>query len=703
MAVLEKIRSKGILLLIVIGGAMLLFIVSDFINSGSSFFQEQGANVAKINGNKVKVQDFSDRIEQLNDVVRIEYGNNVTDEMLEQVRSMAWESTVTEKIVGDECEELGITVTKDELSDILFGQHISQLLRSSRLFMDENGQFNPNAVKQLIATLDNDEAAANIPQDDLRRLKNAWTYWEGAVKTNRLQEKYMGLLSKAVVVNPLEAKYAYENSKVTSDILCTSKSYMTVKDETIKVEDSDIKKMYEQKKEQFKRINKTADISYISYAIEPSKEDFAEAQAWIGQVREEMRNTDEIAIVVNTNSEIPFVEGYVFADQVDEDLRGFAFESGSDSIYGPVLFGNTFKLARVIKRTNGLDSIKLSRIVLKEDTEEATMAKADSLEAMIAAGFDFAQLARDNSKDQQTAKVGGDLGWVTDRDLDRKMSEKVFSTGLGKTFRMDDNGIAQIFYVSEVGKNVNKVQLAVIQHTVTASTQTHTNIYNKLKQFVVNNNNYEKFVEGAKKENMPVAEAKELDINATQINGIRKVREAVKWVFNDDTEDGMVSDVIESDDAIIAVAVDKIHDKGYRSIDEVKDQLLADIRRDKKGEEIIKSMEGKNATQLEGMGFRTDTLRNVNYMNSYVGALGNEPQLVAHIAEVALGKTSKPIKGTNAAYIFTVLDRRENEQPYNEAEEILMLQAREAYSFGYFSLEALKRAAKIEDLRYKYY
>lgn len=703
MAVLEKIRSKGVLLLIVIGGAMLLFIISDFINSGSSFFQEQGANVAKVNGNKIKIQDFSDRIEQLNDVVKIEYGNNVTDEMLEQVRSMAWESTITEKLVGDECEELGIIVTKDELSDILFGQHISPLLRSSRLFMDENGQFNPNAVKQLIATLDNDEAAANIPQDDLKRLKNAWRYWENAVKTGRMQEKYMGLLSKSVVVNPLEAKYAYENSKVTSDILCTSKSYMSIKDEDVKVADAEIKDMYEKKKEQFKRENKTADISYISYAIEPSKEDFAEAQAWIGQVREEMRNTDEIAVVVNTNSEIPFVEGYVFADQVDEDLRGFAFESGSDSIYGPVLFGNTYKLAKVVKRTTGLDSVKLSRIVLKEETEEATIAKADSLEAMIAAGADFAQLAIDNSKDQQTAKAGGDLGWVTDRDLDRKMSEKVFGTGLGKTFRMDDNGIAQIFYVSEVGKTVSKVQLAVIQHTVSASTKTHTELYNKLKQFIVKNNDYEKFVAGAKKENMPISEAKELDINATQINGIRKVREAVKWVFNDDTKNGMVSDVIESDNAIIAVAVNKIHDKGYRSIDEVKDILIADIRRDKKGDEMVKSMEGKSAEQLEGMGFHTDTLRNVNYMNSYVGALGNEPQLVAHIADVALGKTSEPIKGTNAAYIFTVLDRRENEQPYDEAQEIMMLQSREAYTFGYFSLEALKRTAKIEDMRYKYY
>ena len=59
MATLEKIRSKGVLLLIVVGAALLIFIIGDFVNSGSTYFNQLKANVAKVNGDKIKIEDYS--------------------------------------------------------------------------------------------------------------------------------------------------------------------------------------------------------------------------------------------------------------------------------------------------------------------------------------------------------------------------------------------------------------------------------------------------------------------------------------------------------------------------------------------------------------------------------------------------------------------------------------------------------------------
>ena len=124
MATLEKIRSKGLLLLIVVGLALVVFIVGDLVNSGSTYFQENNANVAVINGNKVKIRDYAEKMDQFNDVVKLQYGNNINDEMNEQIRQMVWESTVTEKVIGDDCENIGMTVTKNELADMLVGNNI---------------------------------------------------------------------------------------------------------------------------------------------------------------------------------------------------------------------------------------------------------------------------------------------------------------------------------------------------------------------------------------------------------------------------------------------------------------------------------------------------------------------------------------------------------------------------------------------------
>lgn len=686
-------------MLIIIGGAMLLFIVSDFISSGSGFFQQMGANVAEVNGDKVKVEEYQHKLDQLNDVVKLEYGNQTNDEMNEQIQQMVWESTITEKVIADECDKLGMMVTKEELVDLLCGQHISPMIMSSRLFRDANNQFSVDAVKQVINMVDNQEIAEQYSQEDFKTLTNTWKYWEHATKTGRLQEKYTGLLAKSMVSNPLDAKYSYESGKTTVDILCTSKNYFAVADSTITIDEKDVKALYEKKKEQFKRERKMADIQYIAFEIAPSKEDIQEVANTLSEVRNEMATTEEIAILVNTNSETPFVEGYMTEEQVPEKLRGFAF-SGSDSIYGPVLFDNTFTMAKVTKRgIMAPDSVKLSVIVL-DPNEEGAEAKADSLEAAIAAGADFATLARENSK-AQNANNGGEIGTVTDVELTRDLAEKVFSTPAGKTFRMEENGALQIFYVSEVGETVAKVQIAIIEQTVTASSRTRNELYSKLQQYVTNNKEAGLFEAEASKASMPLTAQKNLDINATAINGMKRMREAVKWVF--ENKEGAVSDVIEGENWLIAVAIDKIYEKGYRSIDEVRDMLVAELRRDKKGEMFVAEMQGKTAAQLEAMGYRTDTVRGVSFANPYAGAMGNEPKLVAHVNYVEVGKTSEPIAGMNSAFIFTVLNKQDNPRTYDEKEEMQMLSAREQYQTSYFSIEALKRLAGIEDFRYKYY
>jgi len=687
-------------MLVIIGGAMVLFIVSDFINSGSGFFQQMSANVAKVNGDKIKIEDYQRKIDQLNDVVKMEYGNQTNDEMGEQIQQMVWENTITEKVIADECDKLGMMVTKEELADILFGQHISPLIMSSRLFRNADNQFDPNVVKQIIAMVDNQEIAEQYSQEDFKTIRNTWQYWEHATKTGRLQEKYQGLLAKAMVSNPLDAKYSYESGKTSVDILCTSKNYFAIADSTITVDEKDVKALYEKKKEQFKRENKMADIQYIAFEIAPSKEDIQEVANTLSDIRNQMNaENEEMKILVNTNSETPFVEGYMTEEQVPENLKGFAF-SGSDSVYGPVLFDNKFTMAKVTKR--GIfapDSVKLSVIVL-DPKEEGAKEKADSLEALIAAGADFATLAAENSK-AQNAKKGGEIGMVTDVELTRDLAEKVFSTPAGKSFRMEENGAIQIFYVNEVGKSVAKVQLAIIEQTVTASSRTRNELYSKLQQYVTKNKEAGLFEAEAPKANMPLQVQKNLDINATSVNGLKKMREAVKWVF--ENEEGAVSDVIEGENWLVAIAVDKIYDKGYRSLEEVRDALVAELRRDKKGEMLVAEMQGKTAAQLEAMGYHTDTVRGVTFANSYAGAMGNEPKLVAHANYVEIGKTSEPINGQNAAYIFTVLNKQDNPREYDEKEEMVMLSAREQYSTNYFCIEALKRLAEIEDFRYKYY
>ena len=700
MATLEKIRSKGLLLLIVVGLALVVFIVGDLVNSGSTYFQENSANVAVINGDKVKIRDYAAKMEQFNDVVKLQYGNNINDEMMEQIRQMVWESTVTEKVISDDCAEIGMMVTKNELADMLVGSNISPMMMSNQMFFNENGQFDVNIVKQFISMIDNEEAAQNIPYEQLRLYRNYWSYWEHAIKANRLQEKYTNLLNAALVVNPLEAKYAYDNAKVSADAVYAMKNYFAIADSTISVSDAEIKARYNEKKEQFKQ-KQSADVKYIAVEIKPSAEDFAEVEKWINDLKEEFTTTEDVADVVNSNSDVQYRGENLVKDQIDADFQEFAFSGKAGEVMGPIFVDNTYKMARIIENgINSVDSVNLSNMYLRRETAEATQALADSIMDAVKKGADFAELAKTHSLLQNAAN-GGEIGWVSEMGLEKKIATPAFSTPAKGMFQVKEGNDINLFYVNQLGQNVVKAKVAVLARSVDATSRTQATLYNNLKQFIVDNNTIEKLEAEAANNGYVIMTAKNLDINATAINNVKKAREAVRWVF--ENKEGAISDIFEVENQIIAVAVDKHNAEGYRSVESVRPQLLSELRKEKKGDILVAEMNGKTMDQLATEGFRIDTVRNINFASTYAGAIGNEPSLFARVANAEVEKESSAIKGNTGAYIFKVINKEEAAKPYNEKEEMVMLETREGYMNQYLSIEALKEAAAIEDMRYKYY
>ena len=700
MATLEKIRSKGLLLLIVVGVALVVFIVGDLVNSGSTYFQENNANVAIINGDKVKIRDYAEKMDQFNDVVKLQYGNNINDEMNEQIRQMVWESTITEKVIADECENIGMMVTKNELLDMLVGNNISPMMMGNQMFFNENGQFDVNIVKQFITMLDSEEAAQNIPYEQLRLYRNYWRYWEHAIKTNRLQEKYTNLLNAALVVNSLEAQYAYDNAKVSADAVYAMKNYFAIADSTINVTDAEIKTLYNKRKEQFKQ-KQSADIKYILVDIKPSAEDFAEVEKWINDLKEEFTTTEDIAAVVNSNSDVQYRGENLTKEQIDADFQEFAFTGKAGDVMGPIFVDNTYKMARIIENNiASVDSVKLSNMYLRRETAEATQALADSIMDAVKKGADFAELAKVHSLLQNAAN-GGEIGWLSETDVEKKIATPAFSTPVNGMFQVKEGNDINLFYVNELGQKTTKAKVAILARSVDATSRTHAELYNKMKQFIVDNNTIEKLEAEAANNGYVVMTAPNVDINATAINNVQKAREVVRWAF--ENKEGAISDIFEVEDRIIAVAVSKHYAEGYRSIESVKAQLAAEIRKDKKAEILLGEMAGKSMDQLAAEGFRIDTVQDVNFASTYVGAIGNEPSLFARVANAEIEKESAPIKGNTGAYIFKVINKEESAKPYNEKEEMVMLETRESYMNPYLAIEALKSAAEIKDMRYRYY
>jgi len=273
MATLGRIRNHGVLLLIVIGVALLIFIVTDFVNNGSTFFREQKANVGSIDGDKVKYNDFLASLNQMQDFYKVERGQNIDDQMSEQIRQEVWNQIVMRQVIEKDARNIGMGVSKQELSDLIMSKNPSPLIMMRPVFQNpETGMFDPNIVANFIKELESADGNKNANPEQVVLMKNYWKFIETNVKFGSLFEKYNTLLTKSLVTNTKEAQFAYNNSKYSVDVLYAMKPYFTIADSTVKVADSDVEALYKKKKEQFKQ-DPYVDIDFVVFPIKPSEED----------------------------------------------------------------------------------------------------------------------------------------------------------------------------------------------------------------------------------------------------------------------------------------------------------------------------------------------------------------------------------------------------------------------------------------------
>ncbi|NCU33141.1 MAG: peptidylprolyl isomerase, partial [Candidatus Moranbacteria bacterium] len=293
MAILGKIRSKGVLLLVVVGFALFAFIIGDFLTQGSTYFNKSREVVAEITGDEINIVDYQAAIEQMVEVYKIETGQtDLNEETMAQLRNSVWENLLSEKLLFTEAEKLGLAVSKEELSEYVIGNKTHPLIMQRRTFAGENGQFSRPLLVQFLNSLEivpeNEQMRQQIAQ-----AKSYWLFWERNVKMAVLQDKYNALLGKAVTANTLEAKTSFEAAKTTYDVNYVVQPYFTMPDSAVSVSKSEIKDRYNKNKELFKQeANRT--LNYVAFNIRPLKEDSVEAQEWMDKISEEFKTTDDV-------------------------------------------------------------------------------------------------------------------------------------------------------------------------------------------------------------------------------------------------------------------------------------------------------------------------------------------------------------------------------------------------------------------------
>ena len=711
MATLEKIRNQAGLLVIVVGLALFAFIIGDFLNSGSSYFRQNQDHVANVNGTPINIMEYQNRIDEMSNIYKMQsQTSTIPEEVNAQIRQSVYDGMVQEIVMKEALGELGLQVTPDELFDMVQGDNISPMIQQFPLFMDpETGVYSKTRALNVLKTIENIESVPVENRAEVEQVRQYWLFWERNMKMQRLQDKYSALLSKAIVANPLDARDAFDNTQNNSDIVYAMQSYSTISDSTINVSDSDIKNLYNQRKEQYKQKEMRV-LDYIAVDIRPSQDDYEAIRKDLGEAKAELLTTTNVADVVNEYSETQFIDAYVSEKSMDQDMITFVNSAEVGDIEGPVFSNESFRVMKLLDKKVDADSVKVSQIYLAAQNNDADRiaALADSLLTVLKAGGNFEEMAMQYSMDQ-TGANGGEFGWFTEPAalgvLGEDFRNTIFEAQVNNPVILKSSYGTHIVKVTERTSDVPKYKLAFITQSVTPSSKTQSDLYNTLNQFIANNNTSDKIAEAAGDAGYAFVANVKVATSDQNLGSVADARQVVRWAF-EGTKKDEVSKIFESKNNFVVAIRKDVLPEGYQSIQTVAPSLAMELRAKKKGEEIVKQLTERNLTSMDAyaqaMGSRMDTVRFVNMATSRITGIGLEPVLNAEITYAPINQLSKPIAGNNGVYVFNVFNRTQDHGTYDEKAQIQTLESSTSYRVSYMATQALTENAKIEDNRIRF-
>ena len=704
MATLQKIRNKAGLLALIIGLALFAFIIGDFLNSGSSLFRQSQQKIAKIGDYTLDYKVYEARIAEMDQVYKIQTGQNTMDDAINgQIRESVYESIVREQLLDQQAAQLGISVTGKEIFSMINGANVHPMIQQLPIFKNpQTGQFDHNMMLNFLQTIQSDDLSAYPAeaQEQIKNLKVYWMFWENNLKYTRLEEKINTLLNKAVQANSLDAKASFADRSDNMDFAYVCEPYSALPDSLFKASQSEVKKRYNSQIERFRQ-KPYRSAKFIVVDVKASQEDYKAVEDKVKEITPEFATTTDFAGFVNENSDNQFVDCYVSNKVFTGAVKDFVNNSGVGAVLAPVYTEGAFVMGKILDKSVAPDSVKARQIVLAT-TEQS---RVDSLLAVLKAGGDFNQLAQKFSRNNG----GADMGWFREVDalsLGTPFIRSCFSATVNTYFTVKTKNSINIVQVTQKTAPVAKTKLALVTLKVTPSSQTYSNVYNKVNILVAKFTQADQFFKEAQKAGYEVKETQSVHSSDNTLADIPQMRQAVRFVYNN--EAGKVSGILENqNNQFVVVGITAVNDGDYQPIEAVQQTLLRELIDENKAGQIVKDIQSKKASSLpvlaQALKVNVDSALFVNFGSRRIAGVGEEPALVAAVTAAPLNQLSAPIKGKNGVYVFQVVSNKKSQEVFNLQQEKATLNSMNMYRLMYQSFEAVKNATKIKDSRIKFY
>ncbi|MGY8980084.1 MAG: peptidylprolyl isomerase [Flavobacteriales bacterium] len=701
MGTLGKIRNRSGLLLTVIGFAMLAFILGDFMQSKRSGGSST-PHVGEILGESILIQKFEETVELGKANWQSQNQNQILSQtILGQIRNQAWDQLSREMIMDNQYNILGLSVSDEEWIERISGVNVHPDISQIQSFQDPNtGQFDRTKVLGYLQQIEQDPSGESVDR---------WIDFQKYLINSILNEKYNKLIEKGSYVNSLEAKNSFNEGVQNITFNYLSVPFNVINDSTVLVSDKEIKKYYNSNKDDFKQ-DPTRDVEFISFNVVASIEDDIETKNSISSLVDDFTAYDDYSLIVKRNTDNQRAKfSYLKESELKNDSAfALLLKSKKGTVIGPYKPDvSVYRIAKLVDVMNRPDSVEARHILITPTNEmsiDSVNLRITSLKELIKKGADFSKLAELNSVDQQSAKVGGELGWFEEGVMLEEFNDICFTAKKSELNIVTTQFGVHLVQVISKSRSAKKYKVVYIDRNIEPSTDTYNEYYTKAAQ-IVNSvvNDGLSFDSVIQKENLVKRSDVKLSADKANVAGIPNSREMVKWLNKANLNE--LSNVFEFENSYVVALLTNINEEGFRSIEDSENRIIASVRKEKKSEIIIDRL--NQFTNLDEMGneFSLSPVKNQNtkLSNLTVQELGYAADLVGTSFGLEPNSISAPFMSRNSVLVVQTLSRDDyrDQGDFSNEQKALTDKTKSYNSNAAFN--TLKTEANIQDNRSEVY
>ncbi|MDP2175347.1 MAG: SurA N-terminal domain-containing protein [Bacteroidota bacterium] len=697
MAVINKLRnSKWVLVVILV--SLLIFVLTDFL-TGDKSIATSTDSVGEIDGTSITLPEFDAKYREM--LQQFENNGQFASEEVKQQASMyAWNQFIQTLVIDKEYAKLGIDITPEESGKLLYSDDAHPTIKQ---YFSQEGVFSPSNV-------------INFRNQVAKKDPKMMEQFELIVKQIALDvksKKYNSMLNKSIYATSLDAEDDYIANTAEAIGKSLTISFSSIDNKEIEVTDADLKSYLNKNKDKFQQ-KASRDIEYVMVNITASKADTLEAKYELESMISSFKSTEDDSLFVTLNSSNPFDVYFQSRGSYNKEIEPILFNSPIDSVFGPIFFEGGYSLFKVLDKKNDsvlyYNAIRFEIPVIggtKKDTLEAT-AKAKKITAESKNAKNALEFLQNKFNNQEIGPVY-DMGWFREGTQPEEINK-----ALKKMSGLDYTTVNSYYGLNMISLNEipsrQLIKLAQIRKTVEPMSSTLDSLYNRISDFRNQLQGKDgEFDAAIKKYGFTKGIANNIKEDDDLMTGIPSTGDVVKWCYNDKTKKGEYSDVIVSDNFLLVARMAKIKKEGTSDLEDVREKVREFVINEKKAEKIKSKLEEalKTSKNLDEVASKMKVIaypfQQLNFVSNSIPYTDNDFPLVGYAFGLKLKTLSRPIVGENGVHLLFIEELKKPQMPENLKSRQDILYASQKQQAVSLSFEALKKAAKVQDNRKKYY